>query len=193
MRTGSDNFCLNCDKDWVIIPLLLQVSRNICWFMRDSYSIYSNPVWHWKEMIIIVFIAIMPSVLEPLSKKKEFKCNVFINTVLSKLVKEKQRFTRCHFDRGFIINMNNSICYNGQKLISELTTRNIVRAQHLLSFSDLSPCNFWFFLFLEKSMKKMELLIENELIQLLLESDRDYFRIRPICFQKMNPMIFLSY
>jgi hypothetical protein len=61
--------------------------------------------------------------------------------------------------------MDNSACHNSHKITDKLTAADIARVLHPLYSPDLSPCDFWLFRFLKKSMKGMELSTKDQSVE----------------------------
>jgi hypothetical protein len=108
-------------------------------------------------MVTVFFTSPMLIVNEALRKGSKFSQDHFIHSVLLWLMKEKRRFTRKNLGAAFLHHTHTSACHDGQKITSQLTHANILRAQHPPYWRGLTPCNFWLFGFLKESMKGVEL------------------------------------
>jgi hypothetical protein len=45
----------------------------------------------------------------------------------------------------FLLQMSNSMCRNGHRVVDELYRLKILRVPHPPYFTDISPCDFWMF------------------------------------------------
>jgi hypothetical protein len=66
---------------------------------------------------------------------------------------EKLRFQRNRPGVTFSWHMDNSRCHNGIMATPEFDRRRLGRAERPSYSSDLSPCDFWLFGFLEEKLK----------------------------------------
>jgi hypothetical protein len=60
-------------------------------------------------------------------------------------VNEKKRFSHQKTAINLSVQMDNSICHNGHRVVDELRRLKILRAPHPLYSSDISPCDVWIF------------------------------------------------
>jgi hypothetical protein len=110
-----------------------------------------------KAMSALFFTSTTLIVSEALPKGRKFNQDYFISTVLPELVKAKRRLLRKKPEFPFLIQMDNSGCYDGHTITDKKTAADITRTPDPPYSPDLSHCDFWFFGFLKESMKGIEL------------------------------------
>jgi histone-lysine N-methyltransferase SETMAR len=69
---------------------------------------------------------------------------------------ENRNFRRRMPLATFWVHMDNSMCYNGSKVMSKFDKHHIARLPHQPYSPDLSPCDFWFFGMLKGILKDRE-------------------------------------
>jgi histone-lysine N-methyltransferase SETMAR len=98
-----------------------------------------------RTMITIFFTAHQLILLGVLSKGSKFNQHYFIDSVFPDLQMENLNSRRRIPHGTFWVNMDNSICHNGSKVVSKFDKHHIARLPHPPYSPDLSPCDFWLF------------------------------------------------
>jgi histone-lysine N-methyltransferase SETMAR len=109
-----------------------------------------------KIMITIFFTACQLILLDVLPKGSKFNQQYFIDHVFPDLKMENRNFGRRMPLATFWVHMDNSMCYNGSKVVSKFDKHHIARLPHPPYSPDLSPCNFWLFWMLKGILKDEE-------------------------------------
>jgi histone-lysine N-methyltransferase SETMAR len=109
-----------------------------------------------KTMITIFFTSTRLLVLEALPKGAKFNQDYFIDAIFPGLYNEKTRISRKKGFPAFSVHIDNSMCYNGNKISEKLAKGSIERDPPPLYSPDISPCGFWLFGMLQQKMKDRE-------------------------------------
>jgi hypothetical protein len=107
-------------------------------------------------MITIFFTSTRLLVLEARPKGAKFNQDYFVNAIFPGLYNEKRRISRKEDFPAFSVQMDNSMCQNGNKISEKLAQRSIERGHYPPYSPDLSPCDFWLFGMLKHNMKDRE-------------------------------------
>jgi hypothetical protein len=116
-----------------------------------------------KTMITIFFTARQLILLDLLPKRSKSNPQYFIAYVFSDLKTENLNFRRRMPLTTFWLNMDNSMCYNGSKVLSKFDKHHIARLPHPPYSPDLSPCDFWLFGMLKGIQEDRELHSHDEI------------------------------
>jgi histone-lysine N-methyltransferase SETMAR len=116
-----------------------------------------------KTTIMIFFTTRQLILLDVLPKGNKFNQRYFIDYVFPDL-KTENRTSRRHMPRAtFWVHMDNSMCRNGQKIVSKFDKHHIARLPHPPYSPDLNPCDFWVFGMLKGILKDREFHLHDEI------------------------------
>jgi hypothetical protein len=109
-------------------------------------------------------------VLNFLPKGTKFNQDYFIDTVLPNPYSEKRRIARGKGLPSFSVQMDNSMCYNGAKIIEKLEKKTYCASSSPTLFTDLSLFDFLLFGILKQKMKERVFQSGEQILAAITES-----------------------
>jgi hypothetical protein len=103
----------------------------------------------------IFFTACQLILLDVLPKGSKFNQQHFADSMFPDLKTENRNFRRRMPLATFRVHMDNSMCQNGSKVVSNFDKHHIARLRQPYS-PDLIPCDFWLFRMLKGILKDRE-------------------------------------
>jgi hypothetical protein len=121
-------------------------------------------------MITIFFPSPRLLVLEALPKSTKFNQNYFNHAIFPGLYNEETRIIRREGFPAVAVDLDNSVCRNGNKISEKRAQRSIERAPHRPYSPYISPCDFWLFGMLKHNMKDREFHSQEAILKITAKS-----------------------
>jgi hypothetical protein len=98
-----------------------------------------------KTLITLFFTTRKRIVLDVLPKGHKYNQQYFVDYIFPDLKTGDLSFRRGMPESAFWVHMDNSMCYNGSKLMSKCEKRHVSGFPHARYSLDISPTDFWLF------------------------------------------------
>jgi hypothetical protein len=116
-----------------------------------------------KIMIKLFFTARKLIVLDVMPKGWKSNQLYFVDSIVPGLKRAKMSFARRKPGSTFLVQMDNSMCHNEAKIISEFQKHHLARMPHSPYSPYISPCDFWLFGMLKGILKDREFASSEEI------------------------------
>jgi hypothetical protein len=153
----------NSNRWWVLAQTLLSIFNNVCEGAIRGYSKDAANNWCEKTMTTIFSTARQLILLDVLQKGSKFNQEYFIDYLFSDLKTENRNFRHRMPLATLWVHMDNSMCYNGSKIVSKFHKHHITRWPHSPYSRGLGPLDFWLSGMLKWMLKDREFHAHDEI------------------------------